>query len=45
MTVEEYSREFEKLLIKCDLQEPKGQTIVRYFCRLDPRYSYVVQVQ
>jgi len=30
MSVEEYMREFEKLLIKCDLQEIEEQTIVRY---------------
>jgi len=34
MSVKEYTREFEKLLIKCDLQESKDQTIVKY-----PRYS------
>ena len=31
MTVEEYTHEFEKLMIKCDLQEPEEQTIVRYW--------------
>ena len=30
VSVEEYTREFEKLVIKCDLQEPEEQTIVRY---------------
>jgi len=30
LSVEEYTREFEKLLIKCDLREPEEQTIVRY---------------
>jgi len=30
MSVEEYNGEFEKLLIKCDRQESKGQAIVRY---------------
>jgi len=29
MSVEEYTGEFEKLLIKCDLQEVEEQTIVR----------------
>jgi len=28
MSVEEYTRELEKLLIKCDLQEAEEQTIV-----------------
>ena len=30
MSVEEYAREFERLMIKCDLQEAEEQTIVRY---------------
>ena len=45
MSVEEYTREFEKLLIKCDIQEPEEQTIVRYLGGLDPRYSNVVELQ
>ena len=45
MSVEEYAREFEKLLIKCDIQEPEEQTIVRYLGGLDPRYSNVVELQ
>jgi len=45
MSVEEYTREFEKLVIKCDLQEPEEQTIVRYLGGLDPRYSNVVELQ
>jgi len=28
MSMDEYTREFEKLLIKYDIQEPKEQTIV-----------------
>ena len=28
MSVDEYTREFEKLLIKCDIHEPEEQTIV-----------------
>jgi len=39
LSVEEYTREFEKLVIKCDLQELEEQTIVRYLGDLDPRYS------
>ena len=39
LSVEEYTQEFEKLLIKCDLQEPTDKTIVRYLSGLDPRYS------
>jgi len=45
MNVEEYTCEFEKLMIKCDIQEPEEQTIVRYLGGLDPRYSNVVELQ
>jgi len=45
MSVEEYTREFEKLLIKCDLQEAEEQTIVRYLGGLDPKYAHVVELQ
>jgi len=45
MNVEEYTREFEKFLIKCDLQEPEEQTIVRYLGGLDPKYAQVVELQ
>ena len=45
MSVEEYTREFEKLMIKCDIQEPEEQTIVRYLGGLEPRYSNVVELQ
>ena len=44
MSVEEYTREFEKLLIKCDLREPEEQTIVRYLGGLDPRYAHVLSL-
>ena len=39
MNVEEYTIEFEKLLIKCDLQEPEEQTIVSDLGGLDPKYA------
>ena len=45
MSVEEYAHEFEKLLIKCDIQEPEEQTKVRYLGGFDPRYSNVVELQ
>jgi len=45
LSVEEYISEFEKLVIKCDLQEPEEQTIVRYLGGLDPRYANVVDLQ
>ena len=45
LTIEEYTREFEKLLIICDIQEHEEQTIVRYLGGLDPKYSNVVELQ
>ena len=45
MTVEEYTREFEKLFIKCDLQEAEEQIIMRYLGRLDSKYAHVVELQ
>jgi len=45
LNVEEYTREFEKLVIKCDLQELEEQTIVRYLGGFDPRYANVVELQ
>jgi len=45
MNVAEYTREFEKLLIKCDIQDPEEQTIVRYLGGLDPKYSNVIELQ
>ena len=45
LNVEEYTREFEKLVIKCDLQEPEEQIIVRYLGGLDSRYANVVDLQ
>ena len=43
--MEEYTHEFDKLVINCDLQEHEEQTIVRYLRRLDPRYGNVVDLQ
>jgi len=45
MSVEEYTTEFEKLLIQCDLHEAEEQTIVRYLGGLDPKYAHVVDLQ
>ena len=45
LTIEECTREFEKLLIKCDIQEPEEQAIVRYLGGLDPKYSKIVELQ
>jgi len=43
--IKEYIKEFEKLLIKYDIQEAKNQTIVRYLGGLDPEYASVVELQ
>jgi len=45
MSMDEYTREFKKLLIKCDIKEPIKQTIVRYHRGLDPRYANVIELQ
>ena len=45
MSVEEHTREFEKLVIKRDLHEPEEQTIVRYLGGLEPRYANIVDLQ
>ena len=44
MSVEEYTREFERLLIKYDLKEDEDQTLVRYLGGLDERIAYVVEL-
>ncbi|GJV17993.1 gag-pol polyprotein [Tanacetum coccineum] len=41
---EEYSREFEYLLMKCDLPEDDPQTLVRYLGGLDLRVANVVEL-
>jgi len=44
MSMEEYTREFERLLIKCDLKEDEDQTLVRYLGGLDERIAHVVEL-
>jgi len=44
LNADEYTREFEKLIIKCDLEGPKKQIILRYLGGLDPRYANVVDL-
>jgi len=44
LNAEEYTREFEKLEVKRDLQEPEEQTIVRYLGGLDPKYANVLDL-
>ncbi|GJZ01305.1 gag-pol polyprotein [Tanacetum coccineum] len=41
---EEYSREFEYLLMKCDLPEDDPQTLVRYLGGLDTRVANIVEL-
>ena len=45
MTVEEYNMEFELLMLKCDIAEPKEQTIARYLGGLKEEVADVVQLQ
>jgi len=45
LSVEEYTWEFEKRIVKCDLHEPEEQAIVRYLGGLDARYANVVDSQ
>ena len=45
MSVEDYTWEFEKLLIKCYLQEAEELMIVRYLGGLDPMYANVIELQ
>ena len=45
LNVEEYTIEFEKLMIKSDIKESEEKTIVRYLGGLDPNYANVVELQ
>ena len=44
-SVEEYTREFEKLMMKCDIHEREEQTIARYLGGLNIDVVYPVQLQ
>ncbi|VFQ77859.1 unnamed protein product [Cuscuta campestris] len=44
-TVEDYTREFEELLMRCDLQEDDSQTLVRYLFGLNTKIANVVELQ
>ncbi|XP_021995301.2 uncharacterized protein LOC110892449 [Helianthus annuus] len=44
-SVEDYSRDFEYLLMKCDVPEDDPQTLVRYLGGLEPRVANVVELQ
>ena len=43
-SVEEYTREFEQLLLKCDLSEEENQTLVRYLSGLDESIAHVIEL-
>jgi len=43
MSVDKYISEFEKLLVKCDSEEPKEQTIIRYLESLNPKYLNIIE--
>ncbi|GKV50482.1 hypothetical protein SLEP1_g57184 [Rubroshorea leprosula] len=45
LTVEEYTMEFEQLMMKCDVREKEEQTIARYLGGLDYDISKIVQLQ
>ena len=44
MSVDQYTSEFEKILIKCDINLCKEQTIVRYWGGSEPKYANVVKL-
>ncbi|VFQ91299.1 unnamed protein product [Cuscuta campestris] len=44
-SVEEYNREFEELLLRCDLQEDDEQTFVRYLFDLNLQIANTVELQ
>nr|GEW76399.1 reverse transcriptase [Tanacetum cinerariifolium] len=43
-TAEDYSREFEYLLMKCDMPEDDPHTLVRYLGGLESRVAHVVEL-
>jgi hypothetical protein len=45
LSVEEYTREFEKLMMKCDIHEKEEQTIARYLGGLNTDIAHPVQLQ
>jgi len=44
LSAEEYTREFEQLLIKCDLKVDEEQNSVRSLRGLDERMAHVVEL-
>ena len=45
LSVEEYTSEFDHLMIRCDIVEPEEQMIARYLGGLHAKLSDVVQLQ
>jgi len=43
-SVEECTREFEQLLLKCDLKEDESQTLIRYLSGLNEEIAHVVEL-
>jgi len=43
-SVEEYTREFEQLLLKCDFREDDAQTMVRHLSGLDESIAHVIEL-
>ena len=43
-SVEEYTREFEQLLLKCDLREDDAQTMVRFLSGLDESIAHIIEL-
>ena len=42
-SVEEYTREFEQLLLKC-VREDDSQTLIRYLSGLDDQIAHVIEL-
>ena len=45
LNIDEYTKEFEKLRIKCDTSEPEEQTIARYLGGHESKYVNLVELQ
>ena len=45
LSVDDYTREFEYLMLKCDVVEPEERTIARYLGGLKKEISDVIKLQ
>ena len=45
LSIDDYTREFEYLMLKCDVVEPKEQTIARYLEGLKKEIAKVTKLQ